>query len=282
MSRDYVDSGHPTREFGTNGPHVCKCNECGMVYLNPIMDSTAYSTFYNNDEQRKFVDKVVKYDYDTKIAEQTKYRLKILEEALEYIEEASIMDVGSGLSSFATEAIKMDGVKSAIGIEPSISRAKISRERGNNVLNCDIFDDSVEEISSNVITLFQVLEHIAEPIRFLDRAYSLLPRTGYLIVEVPNHDDVLVNLKKYKKFYYQNAHCSYFDDKTLTNLVGMCNFDIVKKIKKQRYSLLNHIRWITGCSFSNRSIDVYNNIVKFFNLHDTLVFVCKKSIGSNT
>ena len=48
----------------------------------------------------------------------------------------------------------------------------------------------------DVIVMFQVLEHIPEPVLFLKNVGRLLKKTGKLIIEVPNLDDHLLNLNE--------------------------------------------------------------------------------------
>lgn len=261
------------REFQTSpAPRVVKCY-CGMVYLNPLMTDAEYKKFYDNDEQRKFAASVTgetQVQYQSKVSKDDFRRVKMLNEYI--FPNTRLLDIGSGLSGFVG---LIDG---AVGIDVSESRVRGAQAQNLNVKLCDIFDWN-EEV--DMVTLFHVLEHITEPHEFLRKVHSILATGGRLVIEVPNIDDALVGLDLYKAFYFQNAHCSYFNPQTLRGLLNRTGFVVSKEIRLQRYSIDNHLHWLlkskpgkfAHISFLN---EVYAWFLKVLKKHDTIFLVCNK------
>lgn len=264
-----------TREYKSTGPKVCLCN-CGMIYLNPIMNETEYERFYNCDGQKNFANSIINEDYDNKIKKQAERRYNILKSYVR--KDYFLADVGCGYSSFLSLVSKK--TKNAWGIEPSQIRYNDIKKTYSNVIHGTI--KNWKKGPLDIITVFQVLEHIVDPNDFMECVKNILSEKGKMIIEVPNHNDLLVGLKKYKRFYYQNAHCSYFNDRSIKNLLSKFDFKIERWIKIQRYSLSNHLHWLIfgkpGQIKYFKFLDsMYSWFIKKINLYDTMFIIVRKN-----
>ena len=96
----------------------------------------------------------------------------------------------------------------------------------------------------NLVTSFEVLEHIISPTIFLKKCYELMESGGVINIEVPNHNDALLfyNSPRYKNFYYHKAHIHYFTDKSLSELFERNGFD-GKVSSFLMYPFFNHVFW---------------------------------------
>lgn len=264
-----------TREYKTSGPIVAKCNICGMIYLNPIEDKESYRKFYDNDEQRNFVLNIMG-NYEARIMTQAMYRYNLLKSEINH--NYDVLDVGCGYSYFLKMIEKC--AHKVFGIEVSKMRAKAAKERGIDVTHGDIFNWDIGK-KIDVITMFHVLEHIVNPNEFMLRLREIIKEDGKLIIEIPNHDDILLKNRSYRKFYYQNAHCSYFTIDTLEQLLNKFGFAIEKQIPLQRYSLSNHLHWyFKKCpgefNWAAPLNSMYSWIIKHTKKYDTLLIIAKK------
>lgn len=260
------------REFDANGPEVVQCLACGLVFLSPCMDKSEYTEFYNRDGQAAFIGGMVREDHKTKVRIQTTERLSRCRKYL--INKHILIDVGCGYSDFISAAGQY--VTRCIGIDPSTIRSGFRP----NVINGTIHDWP-EKNQVDIVTAFQVLEHILDPIDFMINVYRRLKDDGVAILEVPNHNDLLVNLPRYRKFYYQNAHCSYFTPRTLKNLLYRAGFKKAEFVPIQRYSLSNHVNWMVsgkpGCLALPKPIDgLYSMILRHTTYYDTIFVVVSK------
>lgn len=98
----------------------------------------------------------------------------------------------------------------------------------------------------DVICLFQTLEHIQNPIRYLGMLSAFLKPNGIIYIEVPNIHDALIsayNLPNHYSFYFHKAHLWYFSKKSLLSITHKFGFkgDI---FFTQDYNILNHFNWI--------------------------------------
>jgi SAM-dependent methyltransferase len=99
----------------------------------------------------------------------------------------------------------------------------------------------------DVVCIFHVLEHILDPLPFLQRCISLLHKGGRLIIEVPSLDDPLVSLydlPTYKDFFFQKQHPYYYSAPSLGRMIDALGSRVEALISHQRYGLENHLNWL--------------------------------------
>lgn len=160
---------------------ILECIECGFGFSNPYNggDETFYSLFAEQIGYPKD-----KWDYN--------YALKNLIPSVS-ANKPKILDIGAG-EGFFLDRIGNNFQKYAI--EGSIITSKLLESKGINVL--PNLESAIEHHyeSFDVITLFQVFEHISEFRLFLDSIFKLLKKDGILIISVPN----LVSVKN--QFFY--------------------------------------------------------------------------------
>ncbi|OGS22754.1 MAG: hypothetical protein A2252_10535 [Elusimicrobia bacterium RIFOXYA2_FULL_39_19] len=95
------------------------------------------------------------------------------------------LDIGSGIGYMISEARKLGA--EVTGIEINKDTAELVRKREDlNVLHTSIKECNLPENSFNVITIFDVLEHLLDPEEALKKANFLLKTGGLLAVEVPD------------------------------------------------------------------------------------------------
>ena len=95
--------------------------------------------------------------------------------------------------------------------------------------------------------LFHSFEHIPSPIKLLKALRSILTRGGYIIIEVPSANDILLNqlrTDEFAAFTLWSQHLILHTPESLTRFLVTAGFHspIVKQV--QRYSLSNHLGWL--------------------------------------
>jgi len=101
----------------------------------------------------------------------------------------------------------------------------------------------------DVVCSFQVMEHVEEPVTFLNDLRQSTKTGGTIFVEVPNlHDPLLTvwDIKSYQKFFYHSAHLQYFTETSLRKVAEDAGFlsDEIEISFTQDYNLLKHLHWI--------------------------------------
>jgi SAM-dependent methyltransferase len=97
----------------------------------------------------------------------------------------------------------------------------------------------------DIIMHFFVLEHIVDPVSFLEKQMKLLKPGGKIIFEIPNVADPLYSIydiPTFERFYWSIAHPWYFSEKSLRYLLDKLRYSYEIKLD-QRYDLSNHLIW---------------------------------------
>jgi 2-polyprenyl-3-methyl-5-hydroxy-6-metoxy-1,4-benzoquinol methylase len=93
-----------------------------------------------------------------------------------------VLDVGCGNGEFLAAAAEAGYVVAGIDISPAA--AELCRTRGFNAVAGDFLHTAFPE-PFDVITMWDVVEHLTEPAAFLSRALELLRPDGYLVMKTP-------------------------------------------------------------------------------------------------
>jgi len=221
---------------------VRRCADCGLVFSWPRPTEKELERYY-----------VGSYRSDsTKLSMYERYRIDLNEahvrvgRLLPFLQSKSrLLEIGCGSGAFLGAVSPY--VAEVWGLELDAEmRNWIKEQMGITVMQRL---NDIPQRYFDFVMLFHVLEHVREPVSFLQSLSQLLSPDGRLIVEVPNIDDVLVAVYRvpaYLHFYYQKAHLYYFSKDSLIRTFNQAGFDVVIE-GIQRYDLSNHIRWmLTG------------------------------------
>lgn len=201
-----------------------ECLTCGLVSpnidINSLQKKEMYeSPEYQKDTRREILD-TYEYRKNTLAPERLSY---ILEKTGTQKEKINLLDVGSGPGYFLKYLQEL-GVRSR-GIELSKSFAQISKERGLDVEEKDVKE--VKNESCNILTLFDVLEHIANPIPFFKTLNQKLVQGGFVCAHIPNiHSIAYALMKEKQNTLYPFQHLSFYDEKSLDYLAQHSGFSI--------------------------------------------------------
>ena len=193
---------------------VVRCLTCGFVQLYPIPTADEYYKFYNLDMQAKNLTEIVDINEwrDKSKNDNIRY-LKYVTKILPNCNGKNLLDIGSGYGFFVNAASEA-GFK-ATGIDVSDARILFAKNKLKGTfikgdINCNFI--STHSKKYDIITMFSVLEHVFDPVEFIELVLKLLSYEGTLIIEVPNIDDeLLAFVPEYRSFFWQKAHLSYFD-----------------------------------------------------------------------
>lgn len=104
---------------------------------------------------------------------------------------SAILDVGCGGGAFL-QAARVAGYE-VRGIDVSEDAAQLCRERGHNAEAADFLSYG-EPSSVGAITMWDVLEHLRNPVDFLKRAATLLAPGGVLLAKVPTYGRLSIRI----------------------------------------------------------------------------------------
>ena len=202
---------------------MVRCDECSLVYLNPRI-------------KKEFIIESYSRAVDPTFIKQNPYRIKTFKRTLQSIVSRysldpvgckSILDIGCAGGAFPKAASEI-GFK-VTGIEPS----RWLSEQARNLYGLDIRTGILEEQhfapqSFDVITIWDVIEHLTDPGYVLNEIHNLLANDGILVVNYPDYTSLARRLLGYKWPFFLSVHLIYFTPETITGLLNKHRFEVIE------------------------------------------------------
>jgi 2-polyprenyl-3-methyl-5-hydroxy-6-metoxy-1,4-benzoquinol methylase len=222
--------------------HILECCSCGLVFL-PSSDHIQ-ENYYQNSVMHEDDSRLLDVDFWLKELDWDDERRFRFIKAL--MQNNTLLDFGCGAAGFLLKAKKI--ARKVVGVEVEKRLQSHFKQVGLQVFQ-DLSElrTHMKDEKYDVITLFSVLEHLADPRTVLGELSPFLKDDGQIIIEVPNANDALLTLFKcepYSQFTYWSCHLFLFTAETLRDLAVQAGFSVnyVKQI--QRYTLSNHLYWL--------------------------------------
>ena len=144
------------------------------------------------------------------------------------------VDIGSGTGEILLALRLIDSSFKSIGFENSIEAHQKALARGINS-RCEFFDPEARKYpeleNASIVTLFNVLEHVSNPIKFIEKISQQMSEKCYLVVEVPKHPSITSIIQKaglpfsYRHIYPPD-HINIFSVESLSYLLSKFNLSI--------------------------------------------------------
>ncbi len=133
-----------------------------------------------------------------------------------YVQAGRLLDVGCASGAFLRCA--SDAGWTVTGVEPAEALwAKAKQQMGeqSDVLCATLQGANLNPASFDVLTVWDVLEHVPDPLSFMRHCVSLLKPGGYLFANVPDLDSVQARLFRNRWPLLLAEHLNYFNRKSL-------------------------------------------------------------------
>jgi SAM-dependent methyltransferase len=132
-----------------------------------------------------------------------------------------ILDVGAGIGTFVEEAQARGW--NATGVEPSNTAVIRAKSRGITVIHGTAASLPAGEFF-DVVTAWDVIEHILEPADFISELSNRLLASGWLVLETGNYQSI-ARIKLGKEWWLWNPdHRWYFSPAYLESILRACGF----------------------------------------------------------
>ena len=141
-----------------------------------------------------------------------------------------LLDVGAAYG-FLVAAARERGFD-AIGVEPVPQCAEFARrELGVEVRRGTVEESDLPIASFDVVTLFDVIEHLADPVRTLSRVRELLRPGGLVAVETGDCEALLARVCGSRWYFYDPPqHVTFFTRASLALLLARAGFGAPESI----------------------------------------------------
>ncbi len=174
-----------THQFDKNGFAYAQCADCATLFQSPRPSIAAFEAFYRQSESSRYWAEVffpaVAEIRREKIFRPRVERLAVLcEERGIHVER--LIDVGAGYGIFLDEWRHRFPQAQVLAVEPSTSLAQECRSKGFEVVE-EIVENVVgHDNSVDLVTCFEVLEHVYDPLNFVQVLKGLARPGGYVFV----------------------------------------------------------------------------------------------------
>jgi len=192
------------------------------LYGKQYYENSPYSNFLNLNE-KYFLRKL------NKIKEQTKET------------DPTILDVGCGWGDFL-KLLKKQRIN-YLGIDQSDDAIHICRSNKLKAAKLTLQDLIKQKKFFSAITFFQVIEHLKNPVLFLNNVKKLLKKNGIILLATPNNDSPLRKIFGSKwSVYNEDSHFVFYNKQTLTKTLALVGFKNIKvRIDSLRFFSLKYI-----------------------------------------
>jgi len=218
--------------FRSSGDEALKdqlvaCVSCGLQYVNPRLRPDLILDGYREGTDEVFVS-------------QAPARERTFAKALDRIETLTphrglLLDVGTAAGSFLHVAAARGWEVS--GCEPNAWLCEWGRKTyGLDIRPGTLVDQRFSDHAFDVVTVWDVLEHTADPAEFLRECRRVTKPGGLLVVNCPDIGSWIARVMGRRWPMLLTVHLYYFTRRTLTELLGRVGFDVLQ--------VRPHIQWL--------------------------------------
>lgn len=221
---------------------VFQCNSCGIIWHeNQFADMNNY---YESKEYRQSLEggteEALFYElHDKETLDKLRYT------GTDIFRGKTVADIGCGAGAFLDFIVGV--AKKVVAVEPSQFYRDIMERKGFSVYAYADYALKEYRDGVDVITSFDVIEHVDNPRSFIENIYELLVKGGRAIVGTPTDAPVMRSLlgEVYeKKLLFSTQHIWIFSEKNLRLLAEEQGFKNISFKYFQRYGIGNMLGWV--------------------------------------
>lgn len=193
---------------------VVRCGRCGMVFVNPAPAAMAQGAFYDTEAAAYYLspDKLESDYADVRFERELRLFRR-------FCPRGAVLDVGCSTGAFLFQLQKRwPGDYTLLGCDASGPALDYAASRGVPVARGAFLELDFGERRFDAITFWAVLEHLAEPRWFLERARALLEPGGVCFALVPNLRSLALRWLGARSRTVYPQHLNYFEARTLAEL----------------------------------------------------------------
>lgn len=225
---NHCGTGKARPLFTTRGYHLVECTGCGLAYIaNPPSADELTQIYSANADYH--------VDLQTPGSKLWQRMDGIADNHLSFVKSVNgggrVLDVGCSTGQFLAKA-RGAGFEVA-GVEFSSSSAGFAADHfGLQVVQGSIHANSLHADSFDMVSMFDVIEHVPDPASDMARAFDLLKPGGWFVLSTPNIDGLFPRLSyklAHKLDYWPHPepphHLFQFSIRTLSAMLAKAGFE---------------------------------------------------------
>jgi len=203
--------------YGRHGP-IVRCQACGLVYANPRPTNDDVLDLYNAVEDPLYVaeraGRILTF----------RHHLQPMEAFTGPAEGRALLDVGAYTGVFVE--IAADHGWDAWGIDPSAWAVKQAQQQGLQMVHGTLDGADFGGRTFSVVTMWDVIEHVTDPLETLQAAWTCLEPGGYLIVHTMDMDSLFSRMMGRRWPWFMEMHLTYFTRATAKQMLQKARFTV--------------------------------------------------------
>lgn len=197
------------------------CERCDLVFAQGIPDSEWLHAGYRDAAFDAGVESV--------FAAET-YAAALRSLVPDFAGVQSALDIGAGDGAFMAELLRL-GIPAVVGVEPSAEPVRRAAANVRPYLRNEFFRPAdFAPASVDLVTCFQTLEHVEEPLELCRAAYGLLRPGGVLMVADHDFRAWPARLLGERSPIYDIEHLQLFSHGSLRRLFELAGFTDVRVV----------------------------------------------------
>ena len=285
----YLCNARVIKFLTKNGFTIYRCDNCGLARTDlqkdyfQFVESHYNKGYFTGDPTRSaYVD----YKDDKKFI--VKNLNKFLEKVRKYKPSGKLLDVGCALG-FLVELARSRGYD-AYGFDASTYAVEEASELvGSKRIQHGIISKvHYEKKSFDVITMFDIFEHLDDPRADLRKIFSWLKDDGILIIATGDTESVLSKLLGRKwTFYIPPQHLFFFNKKNLSTLLDQEHLKPIEWFRIAKWLSLRYVLHLARTTGESRLAQLVYPFARrsragkfpvFIPARDNMVVIAKKQL----
>lgn len=213
------------------GCQYVKCAGCGVERMAEYPSSEECSKFYESGYMEKKFNNLGHHMHFAPEYRDTYFAEKDLTFTDLGLDGASLrgkrlLDVGCANGQFIEYASRL-GIEGS-GIDISVEMVESAREKG---LKCEVKDLFDLKGEYDMLTFWDVIEHVPDPRRMLEKSRSLLSSNGEILVQTPCTGIISELFGEEWLYYLPVQHLHLFSQESLFRLLSETGFSVVSWVR---------------------------------------------------
>ncbi len=229
------DTNNCKPQFKVKQWHIVQCNNCNLVYTNPRLTNEAiknlYELNYFNNNQYGYI------NYNDNPHLKKSNFAKWIIQALPYIKiknTTRALDVGCA-AGFAFSVLEQHKI-AVDGVELDANYIQQLRSKGYTIYDKPLLQNDYKH-KYNLITLFDVVEHLTDLDAHFKCLHSILQNEGIVVIVTPNFASMQRKIFGKRWFQFKPLeHINYFTINTLTTIASRNGFQLLLHKKSGQYA----------------------------------------------
>jgi 2-polyprenyl-3-methyl-5-hydroxy-6-metoxy-1,4-benzoquinol methylase len=250
-------------ELDKDHMHLVRCTACDLVYVTPTFDDAHYKRVYASQEYQEIVRDLGIRSHEYRVQRFGQERVRLMAAHLAGTMAPRFLDVGCS-TGFVVEAARDAGWE-AVGIDLNPSAVDFGRARGLDLRTVALEEAAFEPGTFDAVSLFDVLEHLLDPVRTLRACTRLLKPGGIVFLYVPNYDSASrLLMGKDAHFIWPTHHLNYYTPATIGDLMGREGLETVY-LATEGLDVADYLwyrREVHGCN--DEGVEEIADLLQFF------------------